>query len=79
MIVSPNEMHGLDTVIILPMTTKSKSYPMRVPILFQEKSGFLVLDQIRTIDKSRLSKYLGTADPMTGMRALQVLREMFDV
>jgi mRNA interferase MazF len=45
-VISPNEMHGLNTAIIAPMTTKSKAYPTRIPIKFAKKNGYIVLDQI---------------------------------
>lgn len=78
LVVSPNEMHNLNTVIIAPMTTKSKNYPTRIPITFAHKKGFIVLDQIRTVDKSRLVKYLGSIDQISGIKALDSLREMFE-
>lgn len=54
-VISPNEMnHFIKTVIIAPMTTKGQNFPTRVPIEFNGKAGFVVLDQIRTVDKSRL-------------------------
>ena len=53
-IVSPNEMNEhIETIIIAPMTTKSHKYPTRVEINFQNKTGWIVLDQIRTVDKSK--------------------------
>jgi mRNA interferase MazF len=59
-IISPNEMNDfLSTIIIAPMTTKSHNYPTRIKIHFQNKDGWIVLDQIRTIDKTRLVKILG--------------------
>ena len=62
-ILSPSEMNNsLSTVIIAPMTTQSHNYPTRVPIRFQSKSGWIDLDQIRTIDKTRLIKKLGKID-----------------
>jgi len=62
-VISPNEMnHQLGTVLIAPMTTKSHQYPTRVEVLFDSKKGWIVLDQIRTIDKSRLVKKLGTIE-----------------
>ena len=57
LIISPNEMNKIiGTVIIAPMTTKSHPYPTRVELNFQEKKGWIVLDQIRTVDKNRLLK-----------------------
>lgn len=77
-VISPNEMHSLDTVIVAPMTTKSKPYPMRVAINFGNKKGYIVLDQIRTIDKNRLVKHLGVLDKNKGIETLKILREMFE-
>ena len=56
-IISPNEMnHHLKTIMIAPMTSASKSYPTRVLVKHGNKSGWIVLDQIRTIDKARIIK-----------------------
>lgn len=77
-VISPDEMNGLNTVIIAPMTTKSKSYPTRIPIKFAKKEGYIVLDQIRTVDKSRLIEFLGTIDKLSGIQMLKVLVEMFE-
>ena len=55
LIISPDEMNRhIETVIVAPMTTKGRPYPTRVPVRFQGKSGQVVLDQLRTVDKSRL-------------------------
>ena len=60
LIISPDEMNrNIATVIIAPMTTKSHSYPSRVEVSFDGKQGWVVLDQIRTVDKTRLIKKLG--------------------
>jgi len=77
LVISPDEMHVLDTVIIAPMTTKGKAYPTRVPVLFRGKPGSIVFDQIRTVDRSRLERRLGEISPSTGSQALAVLQEMF--
>ena len=76
-VISPDEMHRLNTVIIAPMSTKSKSYPTRIPINFAKKEGYVILDQIRTIDKSRLVEFLGTIDKKSAVEILKVLQEMF--
>jgi mRNA interferase MazF len=65
------------TVIVAPMTTKGQPYPTRVECIFQGKEGQIVLDQIRTIDKSRLVGKLGRIDPQTGRQVLALLAEMF--
>ncbi|WP_209332095.1 type II toxin-antitoxin system PemK/MazF family toxin [Lunatimonas salinarum] len=58
-IISPNEMNKyLNTIIIAPMTTKSKKYPTRIEVKHDNKKGWIVLDQIRTIDKQRIYKAL---------------------
>lgn len=76
-VISPNEMHVLRTVIVAPMTTAGKAWPSRVPVEFQDRQGYVVLDQIRTIDRSRLLRKLGRLGLPTGKRVLSVLREMF--
>ena len=77
-IVSPNEMnHHIGTVIIAPMTTKGRDYPTRIPLTFRRKKGQIVLDQIRTVDKSRLVKRLGKLEKSTATRVLATLQEMF--
>ena len=59
LIISPDEMnHHIATVIVAPMTTKGRSYPTRIACTFQGKEGQVVLDQIRTVDKSRLARKL---------------------
>lgn len=78
LVVSPDEMNRyIGTVIVAPMTTKGRPYPSRVPLSFDGKDGQVVLDQIRTVDKRRLVKALGTVDEDTGRRVLAVLGEMF--
>jgi len=78
LIISPNEMNDhIRTVIVAPMTTKGKTYPTRIPCIFQGKSGQVVLDQIRTVDKSRLARRLGTISPSVQKQILNALQEMF--
>jgi mRNA interferase MazF len=67
----------IDTVIIAPMTTKGRPYPTRVPVRFKGKSGQIVLDQIRTVDKSRLVKRVGKIDELTRTQVLILLAELF--
>lgn len=77
LIVSPDEMNNnLGTVIIAPMTTKSHVYPSRIETTFQGKKGWIVLDQIRTVDKNRLGKKLGTIDKLSTSKVKAVIREM---
>jgi mRNA interferase MazF len=78
LIISPDEMNNfIATVIIAPMTTKGRDYPTRVPCTFKRKSGQIVLDQIRTVDKIRLIKKLGTIDVDTQEKIFSTLAEMF--
>ena len=77
-LVSPDELNGnLNTLIVAPLTTGSHSYPFRVPCRFAEKSGYVVLDQIRAIDRGRLVRRLGRIAPATLSRVLAILQEMF--
>jgi mRNA interferase MazF len=66
----------ISTVIVAPMTTASRDYPTRVKTTFQKKPGYIVLDQIRTVDKVRLVKKLGrlNADAVAAVKS--VIREM---
>lgn len=78
LVISPPELHDfLDTVIIAPMTTGSRPAPFRVPIKFSGKRGFVLLDQIRTIDKRRLTRRLGAIDRRDLSTALTLLQELF--
>jgi mRNA interferase MazF len=77
-VVSPDEMNRyVATVIIAPMTTKGKKYPTRVVCQFQGKDGQIVLDQIRTIDKTRLVRKLGQISQDEQRVVLDTLAEMF--
>lgn len=78
LIISPNEMNRhIGTVIIAPLTTHGRDYPTRIACKFQGKEGQVVLDQIRTVDKSRLVKLLGKIDRRIQTKVLAVLQEMF--
>ena len=77
-IISPDEMNRhIGTVIVAPMTTKGRPYPTRIPLRFQRKSGQVVLDQIRTVDKTRLVRRLGKISDRAAREVLTVLGEMF--
>ncbi|MBS9385381.1 MAG: type II toxin-antitoxin system PemK/MazF family toxin [Dolichospermum sp. BR01] len=78
LIISPNEInHHIATVIVAPMTTKGQPYPTRVTCQFQGQNGQIVLDQIRTIDKTRLVKLLGQISEEEQKTVLDILAEMF--
>lgn len=78
LIISPDEMNDhIATAIVAPMTTKGRMYPTRVNCQFEGKEGQVVLDQIRTVDKIRLVKKIGTISASTQKEVLAVLMEMF--
>jgi mRNA interferase MazF len=77
LIISPDEMNdNLRTVTIAPMTTKTHDYPTRVSVDFQDKRGWIVLDQLRTVDRKRLTRRLGTIDKKTIQKVKAVIKEM---
>lgn len=78
LIISPDEMNrNIRTVIIAPMTSTLKNYPTRVTTSFQTKQGQIVLDQIRTIDKQRLIKKLGSISSSAQDKVIRILQDMF--
>ena len=77
-VVSPDELNwNLRTYIVAPMTTGGFSYPFRVPCRFKGKSGHIVLDQMRTIDRNRLVRPLGKLSESTLANVLETIQEMF--
>lgn len=78
-ILSPDEFQFLETYIVAPMTTKYKPYPTRVGITFAGQKGYIVLDQIRTIDQARLIKKLGDIDKKAAFKSLSILQEIFEI
>jgi mRNA interferase MazF len=69
--------HHVRTVIVAPMTTAGKDYPTRIHCTFNKKKGQIALDQIRTLDKTRLIKKLGSIDPISQVKVLSVLQQLF--
>jgi mRNA interferase MazF len=79
-VVSPSELNDhLKTVIVTPMTSQGFQAPFRIALTFQGTTGLVLLDQLRTIDKSRLIKKLGRIQPKTLTTTLQKLKELFEV
>jgi mRNA interferase MazF len=77
-VVSPPELHNvLPTVIVAPMTTGSRAARFRIPLAFDGKQGYVLLDQIRKLDKARLVKRLGKVTPKTLRATLDGLQELF--
>ena len=78
LIVSPDDLNlHLQTVIVAPLTTGGYSYPFRVACRFQKRDGFVVLDQLRTVDAQRLVRRLGRLSSKALSASLGTLREMF--
>jgi len=77
-VISPNEMNKfLHTVVIAPMTTSSKNYPTRIEVNHDNKTGWIVLDQIRTIDKQRIIKDLGKLTKAEIKEVKSILKETY--
>jgi mRNA interferase MazF len=77
-IVSPDELNTyLRTIIVAPLTTGGHHYPFRVPCRFEGRAGYVVIDQIRTVDRKRLVRRLGMLSSSTLSRVLAILQEMF--
>jgi len=77
LVVSPDEMNRhIATVVVAPMTTRGRSYPTRVSCRFDNKDGQIVLDQLRTVDKTRLMR-LGRIDTATQKRVFSALASLF--
>jgi mRNA interferase MazF len=77
-VISPDEMNRhIRTVIVAPMTSRSRPYPTRVACTFQGRPGQVALDQIRTVDKARLVRELGEMESAVQPQILAVLQEMF--
>ena len=76
-VISPNEINDfLNTIIIAPMTTTQKKYPTRVKIRHDNKTGYIALDQIRTVDRKRIIKKFNTLKPKETIKVKLVLKEM---
>jgi mRNA interferase MazF len=77
-VISPDEMNKyLDTVVIAPITSQAKIYPTRVQIRLDGNENWVVLDQIRTIDKSRLTKLISLLDKKEITAIKRVIKEIF--
>ena len=78
-VLSPPEMNErLRTIIAAPMTTGGRPAPSRIPVHFQGKAGFILLEQIRTLDKRRLIRHFSAINADALALALATLREIFD-
>ncbi|MCB2261895.1 MAG: type II toxin-antitoxin system PemK/MazF family toxin [Candidatus Thiosymbion ectosymbiont of Robbea hypermnestra] len=77
-VISPDEISALSTVLVAPMTTKGFEFPCRIVCKFKGKSGLILLDQIRAVDKSRLVRKLGVISAKTQIELCECLQEMFE-
>jgi mRNA interferase MazF len=77
-VISPNELNVLKTVIIAPMTSKGFDFIFRPKIKFENKNGLVLLDQIRTVDKTRLVKKIGEVDEEVSKSISSMLVKMFE-
>jgi len=77
-VISPDDMNAhLRTVIVAPMTTGSRPARFRIELTFQGQRGLILLDQLRTLDRTRLVKRLGALRPVTLAATLSTLQAMF--
>ena len=77
-VISPNEMNRfLQTIVLAPMTSSSKTYPTRVEVNHDNKKGWIVIDQIRTVDRKRIFKFLGELTEKEISNVKSVLKETF--
>lgn len=77
-VISPNEMNQyLGTIVVAPMTTSEKPYPTRIPVLHNGKKGMISLDQIRSVDKSRVQKSLGFLSDLEIENLKKLIKETF--
>jgi len=76
-VISPDEMSALKTVIVAPMTSKVFTFPTRISCTFQEKIGLILLDQMRAVDKSRLIQKLGVITKNAQIKTISCLQELF--
>jgi mRNA interferase MazF len=78
LVISPDEMNAhLRTLIVAPMTTSGHAYPFRAECRFQGKAGYVVLDQVRPIDRDRIVQPLGRMTSQTMVLVLATMQEMF--
>ncbi len=76
-VISPNEMSALSTVLVAPMSAKGFNFPCRLKCKFKNKNGLILLDQVRAVDKSRLVKKLGSINEKTQVELCNTLQELF--
>ena len=77
-VVSPNEMNrNLKTLVVAPMTTRARTYPTRVRVRHNKQTGWIAVDQITTIDRQKVKKYLGKLTHPEIKKLKNIIRETF--
>ena len=76
-IVSPDELNDLPSLIVAPMTTEFEELPSRIDFKFDKNEGFIMLDQLRSIDKNNFIKKMGELDSTVQARLCSCLQEFF--
>ena len=77
-VVSPNEMNRyLKTLVVAPMTTRARTYPTRVRVRHNKQTGWIAVDQITTIDRQKVKKYLGKLTHPEIRKLKSVIRETY--
>jgi mRNA interferase MazF len=77
-IISPNEMNKhLNTIVVAPLTTNMRKYPTRVPVVHNGKKGMITIDQIRTIDKTRIVKVFDKLSSSEIKKCKAIIKETF--
>ena len=77
-IVSPDEINRqLRTVTVVPVTSSSKAYPTRIPVKLQRKNSWIAIDQIRTIDRARITKVTSKLSDDEIARVKNIIKETF--
>ena len=77
-IISPDEINRyLNTIVVAPMTTNLKKYPTRIQVKHNNKKGMVAIDQVRTIDKSRIIKKFDRLTKSEIQKCKEIIRETF--
>ena len=77
-VISPDEInHNLNTIVIAPMTSTSRNYPTRLKVRHNNKDGFVVIDQVQTIDKKRIIKMFDALNPVEIKNIKAIIKETF--
>ena len=76
-IISPDELAALKTVIVAPMTSQGFDFPSRISCEFAEKQTLILLDQMRVVDRDRLLEKMGILEASVQKKVISCLLELF--